>query len=208
MSTVPAQEKSTAYNNVDHLLVGVRAAETVTFSTFCGIINTLKQSQKRLSGRLLIVYRIAVALVLVLALVLVCGSLYAVIRGPDSGPLFRIGKDGGEVQGGQASASDALNVFSGIGRLRIPLEGEPPATLMLSISFPYPADDRPFAEELAFRIGDFRSIAILYFGSLPPEKTVRLDETAAKTEILERYNKLLRLGKIETLYFGDLMVLK
>ena len=158
---------------------------------------------------MLIAYRIAVALVLVLAVVLVGGSLFAIIRGTDSGPLFRIGGGGaGEVQSGQAASSEALNVFSGIGRLRIPLEGEPASTLILSISFPYPADDRPFAEELASRIGDFRSIVSQYFGSLPPEKIARMDEDAAKTEILERYNKLLRLGKIETLFFGDLMVVK
>jgi flagellar basal body-associated protein FliL len=168
----------------------------------------LKQSTKPLTGGQLIVYRCAVALVLVLALALLGGSLYALFRGPDSGPLFRIGGRSEGLQGEQGAAPEALNVFSGIGRLRIPLEGEPAATLMLSISFPYPADDRPFAEELASRIGDFRSIAILYFGALPPEKTARIDEAAAKAEILERYNKLLRLGKIETLFFGDLMVLK
>jgi flagellar basal body-associated protein FliL len=174
----------------------------------CYIIDPLKLSTKPLSGGLLIAYRIAVALVLVLAVALVGGSLYAILRGPDSGPLFRIGKTGGEVQNGQIMSFEAVNVFSGIGRLRIPLEGEPPGTLILSISFPYPAEDRPFAEELASRIGDFRSIATLYFGSLPPEKTARLDEAAAKAEILERYNKLLRLGRIETLFFGDLMVVK
>jgi flagellar basal body-associated protein FliL len=157
---------------------------------------------------MLIAYRIAVALALVLVLVLVGGSLYAVLRGPDSGPLFRIGGgNGNEVLNGQ-TAPEALNVFSGIGRLRIPLEGEPSATLIISISFPYPGEDRPFAEELASRIGDFRSIAILYFGSLPPEKTGLIDEAAAKAEILDRYNKLLRLGRIETLFFGDLMVVK
>jgi flagellar basal body-associated protein FliL len=169
----------------------------------------LKQAKKPLTGRLLIAYRIAVAFVLVLALALAVGSLYAVLRGPDSGPLFSIGgKTGGEVQRGQSAASEDMNVFSGIGRLRIPLAGDSAATLILSISFPYPAEDRPFAEELASRIGDFRSIATLYFGSLPPEKTGRIDEAAAKTEILERYNKLLRLGKIETLYFGDLLVVE
>jgi flagellar basal body-associated protein FliL len=164
----------------------------------------LKLTKKPLSGGLLIVYRIAVALVLVLALALLGGTLYAVFRGQGSGPLFRVG--GGEVQGEQGATSEALNVFSGIGRLRIPLEGNSASTLIVSISFPYPADDRPFAEELASHIGDFRSIATLYFGSLPPEKTARIDETAAKTEILERFNKLLHLGKIETLYFGDLVV--
>jgi flagellar basal body-associated protein FliL len=169
----------------------------------------LKQSKKPLTGGLLIAYRIAVALVLVLAVALLCGSLYAILRGPDSGPLFSIGgKTDGEVQSGQSVDTEALNVFSGLGRFRIPLAGDSAATLLLSVSFPYPAEDRPFAEELASRIGDFRSIVTLYFGSLPPEKTARIDEAAAKVEILERVNKLLRLGKIETLYFGDLLVVE
>jgi flagellar basal body-associated protein FliL len=148
-----------------------------------------------------------IALVLVLVVALVSGSLYAVLRGPDSGPLFRIG-GGGNSQRGQGTVYEALNVFSGIGRLRIPLAGDSTATLILSISFPYSAEDRPFAEELASRIGDFRSITILYFGSLPPEKATGLDEAEAKAELLERFNKLLRLGQIETLYFGDLMVVE
>jgi flagellar basal body-associated protein FliL len=153
----------------------------------------------------LIVYRIGVVLILALAVVLVTGSLYAVFRSPDSGPLFRIG-GGGERVGQEPAAAGAVNVFSGVGRLRIPLAGEQAATIILSISFPYPADDRAFAEELASRIGDFRSIASLYFASLPPEKAADLDEEAAKAAILERYNALLRLGRIETLYFGDLMI--
>ena len=157
------------------------------------------------SKGLLIVYRIIVALILALAVVLITGTLYALFRAPDSGPLFRIG-GGGEQRGVEPAPAGPVNVFAGIGRLRIPLAGESAATIILSISFPYPADDRPFAEELASRIGDFRSIASLYFASLSPEKITNLDEAAAKAEILERYNALLRLGRIETLYFGDLMV--
>ena len=152
----------------------------------------------------LIVYRVVVALILLLALVLIIGSLYAAFRPKDSGPLFRIG--GGEQGGGEAAPVRETNVFSGIGRLRIPLAGEPSATVIIAISFPYPADDRAFAEELASRIGDFRSIATEYFSVLSPEKTAALNEEAAKAEILGRYNALLRLGKIETLYFGDFMV--
>jgi len=152
---------------------------------------------------LLVLYRIMAALILALVVVLITGSLYALFRSPDSGPLFRIG---GEEQDRRNPVPEAANVFSGIGRLRIPLAGKPAATIILSISFPYPADDRPFAEELASRIGDFRSIASLYFASLPPDKIANLDADAAKAEILQRYNALLRLGRIETLYFGDLMV--
>jgi len=151
----------------------------------------------------LIVYRVIVALILALMVVLITGSLYAVFRAPDSGPLFRIG---GEQRREGPVPAGPVNVFSGIGRLRIPLAGESAAMIILSISFPYPAEDRAFAEELASRIGDFRSIASLYFASLSPDKISNLDEAAAKAEILERYNALLRLGRIETLYFGDLMV--
>jgi len=153
-------------------------------------------------------YRVVVALILALVLALVIGSLYAVLRSPNSKPLFRIGGGSGDAQQGRVEAAPAgeVNVFSGIGRLRIPLAGEPSATLIVAISFPYPADDRPFAEELASRIGDFRSIATEYFASLPPEKAASLNEESAKTDILKRYNALLRLGQIQTLYFGDLML--
>ena len=178
----------------------------------------MKREITPLSGRLLIAYRVLVVLALALAVVLITGSLYALFRSPNSRPLFRIGSAnsaaGGGKQGGRGSDAETAspmvlpNVFSGVGRLRIPLAGEPAAALVLSISFPYSADDRPFAEELASRIGDFRSIAAEYFASLPREKAVNLDEEAAKTGILGRYNALLRLGRIETLYFGDLMIVQ
>jgi len=173
----------------------------------------MKREITPLSGRLLIAYRVLVVLALALAVVLITGSLYALFRSPNSGPLFRIGANGGK-QGrrgpdtGVVSPMALPNVFSGIGRLRIPLAGEPAAALVLSISFPYSADDRPFAEELASRIGDFRSIAAEYFASLPREKAVDLDEEAAKAGILGRYNAMLRLGSIETLYFGDLIIVE
>jgi len=79
--------------------------------------------------------------------------------------------------------------------------------IIISISFPYKADDRPFTEELASNLGKFRSIATNYFANLPRDSLSRLDEEQAKAEILRQYNALLRLGRIETLYFGDLMVM-
>jgi flagellar basal body-associated protein FliL len=171
----------------------------------------MKREITPLSVRLLIVYRVFVVLAIALVAALAAGSLYALFRSPNSGPLFRIGSAAGKGQGGHrpdTGASAASNVFSGIGRLRIPLAGEPAAAIILSVSFPYPADDRAFAEELASRIGDFRSIAAEYFASLPRAKTINLDEEAAKTGILKRYNAMLRLGRIETLYFGDLMIVE
>jgi flagellar basal body-associated protein FliL len=174
---------------------------------------------------LIIIYRIIVALLLLLVALLIAGSLYALLRSKDSGPLFHIGgggRDGipdGIVVSGGASAN---NVFSGIGTLRIQNTGksqasenagtenaaQEPAVIIISISFPYKADDRPFTEELASNLGKFRSIATNYFANLPRDSLSRLDEEQAKAEILRQYNALLRLGRIETLYFGDLMVME
>ena len=181
----------------------------------------MKREITPLSGRLLTLYRTFVVITIALVVVLAAGSLYALFRSPNSKPLFRIGAANGAASGatarraaggkqgqnsGAGENSVSENIFSGIGRLRIPLAGEPAAAVILSVSFPYSADDRPFAEELASRIGDFRSIAAEYFASLPRERAVKLDEEAAKAVILGRYNAILRLGKIETLYFGDLMI--
>jgi len=169
---------------------------------------------KKPSKGLLAVYRVAVTLVLALIGMLVVGSLYALVRPADAGPLFHIGRQNGVaghgIHGGgfgHRADGDPVGIFSGVGRLRIPLAGQPPATVVLSLSFPYPADDQPFAEELATRIGDFRSIAIGYFSALRREDISRLDETAITSEILARYNALLRLGRIQELYFTDLIII-
>jgi len=157
---------------------------------------------------MLIVYRVLVVLLLVLAALLIAGTLYSSIRPSGSEPLFRIG---GGNRNGQNHDDETVNIFSDIGRLRIPLAdaaGNQVATIILSISFPYPGEDPLFSEELASRTGEFRSIAVEYFASLPPEQLVRFNEEAVKAELLQRYNALLRLGRIETLYFGDLMVIE
>ena len=83
-----------------------------------------------------------------------------------------------------------------------------PGTVILSIAFPYNSGDRPFAGELAARVPDFRRAATEYFGSLDGGALENIDEDAARAEILRRYNALLRLGKIETLYFYDLMMIE
>ena len=150
-----------------------------------------------MSKKLLIVYRIEIAVIIMLVITLVTGTLIHFIRQADSG-------NRAERQSGTFD-SGGMSVFTGIGNLRIPA-ADSSSTIMLSISFPYSADDRPFAEELASRIGEFRSITTGYFSSLSSENLARLNEDAAKVEILGRYNAILRLGKIETLYFTDFRI--
>ncbi|MCL2806324.1 MAG: hypothetical protein FWD26_10335 [Treponema sp.] len=97
-------------------------------------------------------------------------------------------------------------VFSGLGLLRIPLSNS--SLLLLSIAYPYQANDTAFMEELAAKIGDFRAIAVNYFTSLPESALIYIDEEAAKQEILRRFNSNLRLGRISTLYFSDMTVIE
>jgi flagellar basal body-associated protein FliL len=170
---------------------------------------------------LLVFYRIIVVIMLLLVVLLITGSLYALIRSRDSGPRFRIGGRGGQgetvgkqaVRDGSAirDGDGAYSVFTGIGTLRIQtsakVQAAPQTVIVLTISFPYKSEDRLFTEELASHIKEFRAIATSYFANLPQDNLAKLDEDKAKAEILARYNALLHLGKIDTLYFGDLMIM-
>jgi flagellar basal body-associated protein FliL len=98
--------------------------------------------------------------------------------------------------------------FINLGRLRLASSGSPPATVILSIAFPYPADDRAFSEELTARMADFRAVVADYFAASTAQELQDRDEALMKAELLDRCNALLRLGRIEALYFNDFLVLE
>jgi len=134
---------------------------------------------------------------------LVIGTIFGAVRPPNAKPILRLGKPAEKAV--QPPLTDDIRVYSGLGRLRIPLSNS--SVLILSIAFPYLHSDTAFTEELAAKNGDFKTIAADYFSSLEADKIIQIDEDAAKTEILKRYNDNLRLGSIETLYFSDMMIL-
>jgi flagellar basal body-associated protein FliL len=115
----------------------------------------------------------------------------------------------------EVSVSQTQNsVFTGIGRLRAGLAAsagqghaaDGPATAVITIAFPYNSADRPFLEELSFNTRKFRSITTDYFASISQDSPLLTDEAALKHELLSRYNSLLYLGKIETLYFTEFII--
>ena len=145
---------------------------------------------------------IAGALILILAI----GTIIGLARPRHAGPLVVFGGESARQQTVQNQRqTEDIRVFSGLGRLRIPLADS--SILILSIAFPYPAHDITFSEELAAKIGDLRTITVDYFSALPVENPAQIDEEAAKQEILRRFNANLRLGRIETLYFSDMTAL-
>jgi flagellar basal body-associated protein FliL len=118
----------------------------------------------------------------------------------------------------EAPVSDAapseILIFAGIGRLRARLapsaRGKPVddgSTAVIAVGFPYDSSDRPFLEELSFNVDKFRSVTIDYFASIPADSPLLNDEPALKDALLSRYNALLRLGKIETLYFSEFIII-
>jgi flagellar basal body-associated protein FliL len=164
---------------------------------------------------LAVVFRVLLVLALALVFVILAGTLYAAYRSPGSGPLFGFSGNGradGISRNRGTADRDQAGVFTGIGRLRIPVAayggagGAEKATLILSVAFPYPPGDRAFAEELASRVGDFRRIAADYFSSRSAEELRNPDEENLKAELLRRYNAILMLGNIEDLYFNDLLI--
>ena len=96
--------------------------------------------------------------------------------------------------------------FTGIGRIRVPTADSQPAIVIIFVTFNYNPDDRAFSEELALRVKDFRAIITDYIGSFAAAELKKQDEESIKSEILRRFNAILRLGQIDTLYFSDFMV--
>ncbi|MCL2196376.1 MAG: hypothetical protein FWB77_02045 [Treponema sp.] len=152
----------------------------------------------KISGTLYIVLLIVLGC---LILLIILGTIFGLVRSETS-PVLKLG---GSVRAEHAGTRDDIRVFAGLGRLRIPLVNS--STLLLTIAFPYNANDAAFTEELAVKISDFRAIAAGYFSSLPEDNIIQINEETAKLEILKRYNANLRLGSIETLYFSDMMVI-
>jgi flagellar basal body-associated protein FliL len=152
-----------------------------------------------------LLFTILLSIASVLFLVLALGTIYAFARSPRAGPLFRLGRPAETAVREMAVQTGETRVFSGLGRLRIPLANS--STLILTIAFPYSAEDAAFAEELAAKIGDFRTIASGYFSALPVESVIQFNEDAAKQELLRRLNEDLRLGRISELYFSDFLII-
>ena len=147
-----------------------------------------------------LLYRGLLICLLLLGLIIIGGTLYWVFS-HDNPPgheqidvLPKIGEIGGQT-------------FTGIGRIRISTADPQPGMVILFVSFIYNPDDKVFSEELVLKIRDFREIIIEYIGSFTVEDIQKQEEDNIKQELLKRFNAVLRLGQIETLFFSDFMII-
>jgi flagellar basal body-associated protein FliL len=157
---------------------------------------------QRIPPALALLWRIFLALALVLVLVIAAGTVYALVIRPGKAPAPP------SAAGPAPPASPDAAIFTGLGRLRCPTAGPNPGLVILQATFPYFPGDRPFSEELVSRLRNFRSLTAAYFAALSPEDLRRKGEAEVKAELLAEYNALLRLGRIQTLYFNEYMLIE
>ena len=150
----------------------------------------------------LTIYRMLLGLIVVLCLVFLGGTAYWFFFHRGDEPIAVLGAQSAPETQEFAEA----HIFTGIGRLRLSTAGPQSAMVILTITFPYIPTDRAFAEELAARIGDFRTIAGDYFLSFNIEELLVKDEEEIKAELLELFNQVLRLGRIQILFFNDFLL--
>jgi flagellar basal body-associated protein FliL len=143
--------------------------------------------------------RILAVIALALFLLILGGTLYALF--------IRKGAAPSAVPPSVAAAGED-RIFTGIGRIRSATAGSQPATVILSPVFPYTPEDRPFSEELAAKLGELRRITVDYFSPYTAEELRDRDEETLKEELRSRYNAILRLGRIESLYFNDYLIIE
>jgi flagellar basal body-associated protein FliL len=163
--------------------------------------------QRKKTSLLLIFYRALLILALLLALVILGGTLYTLVfrskpaaADPAASPT--------PVSPFASAAAGEANIFTGLGRLRCPTAGDNPGMVILQAVFPYYPGDRPFSEELVSRIRELRNISSTYFADLTVEELGGKSEADVKAELLSRYNAILRLGQIEVLYFNEYMLIE
>jgi flagellar basal body-associated protein FliL len=140
-------------------------------------------------------------LVWVLVIGILGGTFWALRR-----PAVKAGNPKAPPSSTQGVSSERF--FTGIGRIRSSTADTTGATVILSIVFPYDSGDRPFSEELASHIKDFRTLTLDYLSHHTVKELRVLGDGGIKKELLDRFNGILRLGKIKLLYFNDYLIVE
>ena len=149
----------------------------------------------------LYVYRSLIVCLILLGFAFIGGTIYGVffLTDSDVNEQVEVLETGdGDSQG---------QIFTGIGRIRVQTADPQPGVVIVFLSFMFDPNDRAFSEELVLKVREFRDTIADYIGSFSTAELHIQDEEKIKTELLRRFNAILRLGQIETLFFIDFMIL-
>lgn len=102
---------------------------------------------------------------------------------------------------------DGSDIFD-LGQVRARSADPSPAVIAAKISFPYPAADIRFKEELEKKAPALRAAAVDFFSSKKTADLLPASEGAVKAGLVGTFNALLSLGKVEEVWFSDFAVLQ
>lgn len=165
---------------------------------------------------MLLLYRLLLVLLILMVLGFLAGTAYGLLRKPGQAvetantESVRVADGTQPAQRGDDpdSATQGPAFFTGIGRIRAATADPEPATVIVSIAFPYDRSDLAFSEELAARTKDLRELTADLFSHLGAAELQAASEEKLKAELLRRYNAILRLGRINVIYFNDYLLVE
>jgi flagellar FliL protein len=102
---------------------------------------------------------------------------------------------------------DGLAMFSDIGPLRARTADSEPATIVVEPVFPYDADDIAFREELVQKSRMMRTVILEWFASRTLSGIRELGEESVKAALIKELNGCFVLGKLDSVYFEEYMIL-
>ena len=143
-----------------------------------------------------LLYKILIFFIIFLVLILIIGTIYGI----------QIQRTSVDLQENSYFDNES-QTFSGIGQIRVSTADYQPGMVIIFVSFYFDPNNIGFSEELVLRIRDFREIISGFFSTFTLNELSQLDEDDIKTELLHRFNAILRLGKIETLFFIDYLII-
>ncbi len=139
-----------------------------------------------------------IAIVLVLAIG--AGTAYGLATGSRGRKLQR--------EAALANVPAGSYVFTRLGTLRAATRDKPPAVVVATVSFPYPADDPVFAEELDTKTEALKAAALGFFAKKNAAELLPAYEGAIKAGLRDSINSLLSLGKVDEIWLSDFAVIQ
>ena len=139
-----------------------------------------------------------------LAVAILLGTAYGLATGSRGKKLAR------EAEAALAAPAlaEGSAVFKGLGTVRASTRDEPKAVVVAPLSFPYPASERAFREELARKAPALKAAAVAYLSRRSAAELHPAYEGAVKAGLRDALNELLSLGKVEELWMSDFAVIK
>jgi Flagellar basal body-associated protein len=161
--------------------------------------------------------RILLAVAVLLLLSILGGTVWGFASGrahpgADGTSSRSLHSSGSEGSGpGAVAASDPSGknaIFADIGVLRAATADREPVTVVISPFVTYPASDSAFREELVGKTRGFRTDIRSWIGGKTLRELTGMGEERVKASLLEVINARLVLGKVDTIYFEEYLILE